>query len=174
MLAGLAQADLLNINDIANFVKKAYFDNKLKNVISNKNELNELSKKVKAISIKGLTKYLINKFSIYNGAIYFSSGIFQNYLLFIPARKYIKYFIGTTQIDSWESNGMSEECIENITKSDSSFSPTFVDHHLLPDINFKGHCLINTIISIPKRRKSIYLLHTKTMVKKFKHRFYIK
>ena len=25
--------------------------------------------------------------------------------------------------------------IENITESDSNFAPTFVDHHLLPDIN---------------------------------------
>ena len=58
---------------------------------------------------------------------------------------------GTTWIDS--SNGMSEENIENITKSDSNFAPTFADH-LLPDINFNGHCLINNI-SIPK--KIIYL-----------------
>ena len=30
---------------------------------------------------------------------------------------------------------MSEESIENITKSDSNFAPTFVDH-LLPYMNF--------------------------------------
>ena len=35
------------------------FDNQVKNVTSNKNELNELSKKVKAILTKGLTKDLI-------------------------------------------------------------------------------------------------------------------
>ena len=40
----------------------------------------------------------------------------QNYLVFIPAKKYIKYFNGTTQICSWKSNGMSEKSIENITK----------------------------------------------------------
>ena len=56
----LAQANLASKNDIANFVKKTDFDDKLKklnkNVTSNKtkhvlvgNELNELSKKVKAI-----------------------------------------------------------------------------------------------------------------------------
>ena len=43
--------------------------------------------KVKAVSSKVLTKDLINKFSILNGAKYFSSGIFQNYLVFIPAKK---------------------------------------------------------------------------------------
>ena len=107
-------------------------------------------KKFEAISTKGLTKDLINEFSILNGAKYFCSGIFEIYLVFIPAEKYIKYFSGTTRIDSWKSNGMSKENIENITKSDSNFPPTFVDHHLLPDINFNGHCSINTI-SIPKK-----------------------
>ena len=82
----------------------------------NKKELNELSKKVKGVS-RRLTKDLIDKLSIFNRARYFSSGIFQNYLVFTPARRYIKYFSGTTWIHSWKSNGMSEENIENITKS---------------------------------------------------------
>ena len=114
------QANLVSKSDISNFVKKTDFDNKLKDVKSNKNELNELSKKVKAISAEVLTKDLIVKLSILNGAKYFSSGIFQNYLVFIPAKKYIKYFSGATRIESWRSNGMSEESIENITKSDSN------------------------------------------------------
>ena len=46
---------------------------------------------------------------------------------------------------------MSKEYIENITKSDSLFALTFVDHHVLPDINFNGHCLINDNISMPKK-----------------------
>ena len=62
-------------------------------------------------------------------------------------------------MDSWKSNGMSEENIENITKSDSNFAPTFVDHHLLPDINFNGHCLINNI-SIPKKVIKLYISYT--------------
>ena len=77
-------------------MKTTDFNDKLKNlhknVTSNKtkhvlveNELNKLSKKVYTISTKGLTKDLINKFSIFNGAKYFSSGIFQNYLVFILA-----------------------------------------------------------------------------------------
>ena len=36
---------LASKSDIANFVKKTDFDNKLKDVTSNKNKLNELSKK---------------------------------------------------------------------------------------------------------------------------------
>ena len=61
--ARLAKANLVSINDIANFVKKTDFDNKLiilnKTVTSNKHELNEPSEKVKSISTKGLTKYLV-------------------------------------------------------------------------------------------------------------------
>ena len=38
---------------------------------------------------------MINKFSILNGAKHFSSEIFQNYLVFIPAKNYIWYFSGT-------------------------------------------------------------------------------
>ena len=60
----------------ANLGNKTDFDNKLKDVTSNKNELNELSKKVKAISTKELAKDLIDKLSILNGVKYFSLGIF--------------------------------------------------------------------------------------------------
>ena len=55
-----------------------------------KNELTELSHKVKAISTKGFTKDLINT---YKGDIsifyykYFYSGMLQNYFLLIPAKK---------------------------------------------------------------------------------------
>ena len=59
--ARLKQANLASKNDIANFVNETNFDNQVKNVKSNKNELNEQSKNVKAISTKGLTKDLIDK-----------------------------------------------------------------------------------------------------------------
>ena len=103
---------------------------------------------------------MIDKFSILNEAKYFSSGIFQNYLVFIPAIKHIKYFHGTTQIYSWKSNEMSEESIENITKPDGIFAPTFVDHHSLPGVNFNGHCLIKSNISILKNIINLYISYT--------------
>ena len=76
----------------------------------------------------------------------FFLGNISKHLVFIQAEKYIKHFRGATWIDSSKSNGMSEENIENITQSDSNFAPTFVDHHVLSDINFNGHCLINIFI----------------------------
>ena len=74
--ARLKQTNLARKSDIANFVKKTDFDNKPKDVATDKSELNELLKKVKELSTKGLTKDLINKFSIFNEANYFTSGIF--------------------------------------------------------------------------------------------------
>ena len=85
--ARLAKANLASKSNIANFVKKTDFVTKLKNVISDKNELYELLVKVKAITTKRLTKHLVNKFSILNETKLFSSGIFQNYLVFLPAKK---------------------------------------------------------------------------------------
>ena len=66
---------------------------------------------------------------------------------------------------------MSEENTETITKSDNNLAPTFIDNHVLPDINLNGNCLINTIY-ITKIYIYIYIcfLHTKPMVKKLKHR----
>ena len=52
---------------------------------------------------------------------------------------------------------MSEENIENITKSDRNFAPTFVDHHVLPDINFNERFLIKNNISIPKKVINVYI-----------------
>ena len=82
--ARLAQAILAKKSDIGNFVKKTDL---------NKNESNKLSKKVKALSAKGLRKDLINKFSIFNGSKYFSSGIFQNYLAFLPAKNTLNILV---------------------------------------------------------------------------------
>ena len=54
---------------------------------------------------------------------------------------------------------MSKGSIANITKSDSNFAPTFADYHVLPDITFNGHCLINNIY-IPKKVINIYISYT--------------
>ena len=44
-----------------------------------------------------------------------------------------KYFSGTAGINSWKSNGMSEENTESITKSESLFVPGFVGYYVLQD-----------------------------------------
>ena len=118
---------------------------------------------------------MTNKFSILKGAKYFSSRIFQNYLVFVPSKLYVKYFSGTTRNKSWKSNGMSEENVENITELHSNFARTFVHHHLLPDIHFNGRCLFNNNISISKQVLNLYIFLTYySMVKKYKPIFFIK
>ena len=81
----------------------------------------------------------------------FSSGTFQDYFVFIPAKKYIENFSATARIDSWKSNEIAEENIKSITKSESNYASTFADHYSLPDVNFNSHYLIKDNISIPKK-----------------------
>ena len=107
--ARLAQANLARKNDIAALVKNTDFDDKRKNLNENvtlnetkhvlvENELNKVSEKIKVISTKGLTKDLIHKFSIVNGAKYFSLGISQNYLVFIPAKNTLNIFVALLRL----------------------------------------------------------------------------
>ena len=53
---------------------------------------------------------------------------------------------------------MSEENIENITKSNTNFEPTFVNIHVLSAINFNGQCLINNI-SFPTKVINLYIFY---------------
>ena len=105
---------------------------------------------------------MINKFSIFKGVKSFSPGIFQNYLVLILAKKCIKYFSGTTPIDSRKPNRILAEKIENIIKSDRNFAPNFIDHHLLAEKAFNGHCLIKISIFVPRKAINLYISYTLT------------
>ena len=58
-----------------------------------------------------------------------------------------------------EINEPTIENAENITKLDSNFAPTLVDHHLLQDINFNEQWLANKIF-IPNRVINLYTSYT--------------
>ena len=73
---------------------------------------------------------MINKFGILNGAIYFYSGIFQNYLAFIPAKNTLNIFVALLKLIHRDLMEFQKKII---TKSDSSSVPYFVDYHVLPD-----------------------------------------
>ena len=118
--ARLAQANLASKNDIADFVKKTDFDDKLKNLnkkvasskttyIAVKTKLDDLEKKVKIISTKGLTGDLISKYGILNAAKYFSSEGLQNYLAFISTtcNYWIRKDGSDRKTEWWGSTGMS-------------------------------------------------------------------
>ena len=66
----------------------------------------------KILSTKGLTKDMVNKYRILNGAKYFSSGVLQNYIVFISASKSIELFIGSQPI----INGNLKEYLKNFLK----------------------------------------------------------
>ena len=63
------------------------------------NKFNQLSEKIIAISTKGSTNDLINKFSIVNDSKYFLGkkcfylGICQSYLVFIPAKNTLNIIV---------------------------------------------------------------------------------
>ena len=120
--------------------------------------MNELSQKVKSLSWKRLRKDFITKLSILNRKKYFYLKIFPSYLAFISAKKYIKYFSDTTHAEWWKSNEMSEENIENITKSERNVASS--NHNLLPDMNSTGHCLIKSNITILKKVINLHISNT--------------
>ena len=106
--ARLAQVNLVSKNDIANFVNKTDFDDKLKNlnkkVTSNKtkhvfdeNELKKLSKKAETIS----TKY----YSFFLGRMYFTSDGSQNKFVYQPTFNVLELKIdkGTKYGIGWKS-----------------------------------------------------------------------
>ena len=138
-----------------NLVKKTDFDNKLsgfnKRSNSNKtkyvfieNELNELTKKVGAISKNRLIKDLINGYKILNGARFLSWGARQNHLIYFSCKKYFGFFTSnTSKVLSRKSIGLSEKSIENITISDRNFAPTLMNYQPLSDIKFIFISLIN-------------------------------
>ena len=103
---------------------------------------------------------MINKFSILNDSKYFSSGILQIYLLFIPTKNTLNILVALVKLVRRNLIECQKKILKNITKSDSKFAPTFFDHHVLPDINFNGHCLIKSNISIPKKLMQLYISYT--------------
>ena len=59
----------------------------------NMNYMNYQKKLKKEMSTKGLIKDLINKYSILNGAKYFSLEVLKNYLIVTSVNKYFKLLV---------------------------------------------------------------------------------
>ena len=122
-------------------------------------------KKVEAISTKGLTKDLINRSKILNGARYFSSGTLQNHLIYVSYNECFRFFSNTSNILPCKSIKISEDSIANISTWGRNFAPTLINYSSLPDIKFIGNCLINNTNNNPSLDSvSLY---------RFRHRFYI-
>ena len=89
-------------------------------------------KKVKLISTKGLTKGLINNYSILNGRKYFGGNGSQNYLVYQPFYRYFTSKNG--KIVSWQS----EESIASPSTTDNNFDPEIIYNYGKGKIKFKG------------------------------------
>ena len=116
------------IPDISNLATKT-----ASNTVENKiPDINSLVKKIDySIEIAGI-KLNINKLQAYDlsyfkGKQYFDEGSGkQNYLVFLPMRKYFKLnsVVGVTDfVLSWQSKGLSNETIKPSTTSNNSLNP---------------------------------------------------
>ena len=83
---------------------------------------------------------MINKYSILNGAKYFSSDGLQNYLVCISTRRN-QSIKNTGKVDSWGSTGMSKERIKNQHTSEINSSQLIGEYRFSSKVKFKGICL---------------------------------
>ena len=145
---------------MASISKNVYID-KLDDVVNKYNNTYHSITKMKPVNLKPSTNVgyseEINsqdlKFKIRDNA---RISKYKN----IFVKGYIKYFHATTRVFSWKSNGISEESIENINKSETSFVPTIVNHQLFPYMNFNRACFIKNNISIPRILINLYISYT--------------
>ena len=83
--------------------------------------------------------------SYYRGKKYFDEEDGkQNYLVFLPKRKYFKLNSVVNVIDrvlSWQSKGISNESIKPPTTSDNSLNPKLSYYCTKPRVQFIGSCL---------------------------------
>ena len=81
----------------------------------------------------------------FKGKQYFDEGSGkQNYLLFLPMRKYLKLnsVVGVTDyVLSWRSKGLSNESIKPPTSSDNSLNPRLSYSGTKIRVQFTGSCL---------------------------------
>ena len=84
------------------------------------------------------------QFSYLNGKSYFDETGKQNYLVFLPMRKYFKLSSVTGVIDrvlSWRSKGISNESIKPSATSDNSLNPKLDHYGTKIRLQFTRSCL---------------------------------
>ena len=115
------------ISNISNLVKKSDYNTKITSIESN---------------VKKLQAYDL---SYFRGKQYFDEGDGkQNYLVFLPMRKYFKLnsVVGVTDyVLSWQSKGLSNESIKPPTTSDNSLNPRLSYYGTKIRVQFTGSCL---------------------------------
>ena len=115
------------IPDISNLAKKTDYNTKITNIENN---------------VKKLQAY---DFSYSRGKQYFDEEDGkQNYLVFLPKRRYFKLNSAVNVIDrvlSWQSKGISNESIKPPTTSNNSLNPELSYYSTKTRVKFIGNCL---------------------------------
>ena len=135
----LSQRNLASKSDVANFVKKTDFDDKLNN-LNNK----ITSNKTKYVLVeKEFKKLQTFDSSLFIGQTYFNNDGSQNYLIFQPIYKTITAFSGLPDImPKWKSKGLSNEKFMPSFTSNNSLSPKLVwMNNSRIRLEFIGGCL---------------------------------
>ena len=96
----------------------------------------------------------------------FLQGYFKIILYLYHLKNSLNILVALLKLTHWDLMEHEKKILKNTTKSDSNFAASFVDNHVLWDINFNGRSLIN--IYIPKKVISIYLLCNKSILKKLR------
>ena len=94
--------------------------------------------------MKRLTKDLINKYKIVNGAKYLPLGILQTFLVFISANFLVapqKFFHGNLR-------QYQKKVLEILLEQTQNLAPTLINSDPLGNIEFNGQCLVNSNISV--------------------------
>ena len=136
----------------ANLITKTDFDAKLSN----------LNRKITA----NKTKHFLNDndLSYYRGKQYFDEGSCkQNYLVFLPMRKYFKLNSIVNTVDhvlSWQSKRLSNESIRPPTASDNSLNPELNFYGTKTRVKFTKSCLKQSShILTHKHIANIYIVY---------------
>ena len=111
-------------------------------------------------------KYFLNDndLSYYHGKQYFDEGSSkQNYLVFLPMRKYFKLNSVANVTDyvlSWQSKGLSNESIKPPTTSDNSLTPELNYYGTKTRVKFTRSCLKQSShILTHKKIVNIYIVY---------------
>ena len=105
-----------------------------------------------------------NDLSYYHGKQYFDEGSGkQNYLVFLPIKKYFKLNLVVNAADyvlSWQSKGLSNESIKPPTTTDNSLTPELNYYGAKTKIKFTGSCLKQSShILTHKKVVDIYIVY---------------
>ena len=133
--ARLAQANLASKTDIANFIKKTNFDDKLK-------KLNKkfTSNETKHVFVENKLKKLQTlDSSLFTDQSYFNNNGAQLYLIFQPTDKTITTFSSLSDtISEWESKGLSNEKFKPPYTANKILSAKLMWYNSRIKLKFKG------------------------------------